>query len=129
MITDYVTLCERACHCILCYKLAMFGDYRHCDSGKIMFVICHVIPRDHVIKESHDFISKRPSRKVKIMMFFVVEEHYFTRSFTYTITIFSKAHGISCSCTPIFILTEYYQRKHASWVTVHLIYVEFPQFV
>lgn len=91
MITGYVTLCERACHCILCYKLAKFGDYRRCDSGKIMFVICHVIPRDHVIKESHDFISKRPSRKVKIMMFFVVEEHYFTCSFTSRL-LFSLKH-------------------------------------
>ena len=27
-----------------------FDDPRHCDSGDLMFLICHKTPRDHVFK-------------------------------------------------------------------------------
>ena len=29
-----------------CHHPDMFIDHRHCDSGDLMFLICHVTPRD-----------------------------------------------------------------------------------
>ena len=38
---------------MLCH-LAKFGGHRHCISTGIMFLICHVIKQDQVIKGSSD---------------------------------------------------------------------------
>ena len=40
---------------------AKFGGHGHCGSGDIMVLVCHEISRDHVIKESSDFIGGSPS--------------------------------------------------------------------
>ena len=36
---------------------AKFCGHRHCGSGDIMVSVCHVILRDHVIKEKCDFMG------------------------------------------------------------------------
>ena len=41
-------------------QLATFGGQRHCDSGDIMILVCHVISQDHVIKGSYDFFWQEP---------------------------------------------------------------------
>ena len=35
------------------------GDHRHCISGD-MFLVCHVISEDHVVKRSCDFMGGTP---------------------------------------------------------------------
>ena len=37
----------------------MFGGDKHC-GNRDMFLICHVISRDHVVQESCDSIDKSP---------------------------------------------------------------------
>ena len=44
------------------YHPTNFGDHRHCGSEKIIVLVCHVIPQDHVIKESCDFMERGLSR-------------------------------------------------------------------
>ena len=44
------------------HELARFGGHRHCDSGDIMILVCHVILQDNVIKRSYDFIGRSLSR-------------------------------------------------------------------
>ena len=34
------------------------GDDRHCDSGDLMFLICHVTSPDHVLKDLGDYVWK-----------------------------------------------------------------------
>ena len=46
------------------HLLATFGGHRHCGSGDIMFLICHVTSRDHVFKGICDFMGKSHSRPV-----------------------------------------------------------------
>ena len=41
---------------------AKFGVHRHCGSGDITILVCHVILQDHMIKESCDFRGRSPSR-------------------------------------------------------------------
>ena len=48
---------------MLCH-LAKFGGPRYCISTDIMFLICHVIKQDHVIKGSCDDNDMSLSRKV-----------------------------------------------------------------
>ena len=49
------------------HQLAKFGDHRHCDSGDIMILVCHMILQDHVIKWSFEFTGRIPSRYVTIL--------------------------------------------------------------
>ena len=44
------------------YYLAKFGDHRHCVSGYIMILVCHVTSQDHLIKGSCEFMGRSPSR-------------------------------------------------------------------
>ena len=39
---------------------AKYCHHRHCDSGDIMILACHLILQDHVIKESCDFCGWEP---------------------------------------------------------------------
>ena len=43
------------------YRLSNFDGHRYC-SSRNMFLICHVIMQDHVIKKSGDYKDKSPSR-------------------------------------------------------------------
>ena len=43
------------------YRLARFGDHRHCGSEDIKILVCQVISQDHLIKWSFDFIGRSPS--------------------------------------------------------------------
>ena len=38
-----------------------FGGYRYCGQADIIILVCHV-SKDHVIKESCEFIGRSPSR-------------------------------------------------------------------
>ena len=46
---------------------AKFGGHRHCDSGDIIVLVCHVISQEYVIKRSRDFNCSSPSMKVAIL--------------------------------------------------------------
>ena len=46
---------------IVCHNPAKFGGHKHCGSRSIMFLVCHVISQDHVIKGLCDFMDKSPS--------------------------------------------------------------------
>ena len=41
--------------------------HRHCGSGDMMVLVCHVILQVHVMKRSCDFIGRRPWRYVTIL--------------------------------------------------------------
>ena len=41
------------------HNLPKFGDYRYGSSGDI-FLVCHVIKQDHVLKVSSDLIGRSP---------------------------------------------------------------------
>ena len=48
---------------------AKFGGHRHCDSGDIIVLVCHVISQEYVIKRSRDLVvvarqGKSPSDQV-----------------------------------------------------------------
>ena len=51
-----------------------FGGHRHCGSGDIMILVCHVILQGHMIKESCDSTLRRPSRQVTILPSFVATD-------------------------------------------------------
>ena len=40
---------------------ANFEDFRHCSSGDKIIFICHVILKDHPLKELWDFMDGSPS--------------------------------------------------------------------
>ena len=42
---------------------AKFGSHRCCNSRDIMFLVCHLISQDHMIKGSSDFIGRGPLRQ------------------------------------------------------------------
>ena len=44
---------------MVCQHPAKFGGYRHCCSGDIIILVCHVISQDHLIKGLCDFIGGR----------------------------------------------------------------------
>ena len=50
------------------YHHAKFGSDKHCGSGDIMILVCHVISHKQVIKGSCNFISRSPSRYVTILL-------------------------------------------------------------
>ena len=39
-----------------------FGDHRHCGNGDLMFLICHMTSRDHMLKGLYGFIGGSPLR-------------------------------------------------------------------
>ena len=41
---------------------ATFGGFSHCGSGDEMFLMCHMISKDHVFKGLRDFIRENPSQ-------------------------------------------------------------------
>ena len=43
------------------HQLEHFGSHRHCGSGDIMILSCHVISQDHVIEGSYNFMRRSPS--------------------------------------------------------------------
>ena len=51
-----------------------FAGHRHCGSGDIMILVCHVILQDHLIKGSCDSTPRRPSRQVTIFPSFVATD-------------------------------------------------------
>ena len=44
------------------YILAKIGHHRHCGSGDITPLTCHVMPQEHMNKASFDFIGRSLSR-------------------------------------------------------------------
>ena len=46
----------------VCHHLIKFSSYRHCDSGDIMFRICHVASGDHIFRRLCEFMGGSPSR-------------------------------------------------------------------
>ena len=44
-------------------QLAKFGGHRYC-TCRDMFLLCHVIKQEYVIKGSYDFMSKNLSREI-----------------------------------------------------------------
>ena len=44
------------------YNLAKSGGHRHSGARDKMFLVCHVILQDQVIKELHKVMVKSPSR-------------------------------------------------------------------
>ena len=44
------------------HHLAKFGDHRYCSSRNVMFLVCHVIRQDLIIKGSGDYKDRNPSR-------------------------------------------------------------------
>ena len=47
---------------IASHYFAKFGDHRHCGSGDIMILGCHIIPQDYMTKGSCDFVGRIPPR-------------------------------------------------------------------
>ena len=47
---------------MICLHLAKFGGHRYCSSREKMFLVCHVIKPDQVIKGSGDYNDRSPSR-------------------------------------------------------------------
>ena len=43
------------------HHYAKCGGHRHCSSGDIMVLVCHVIMKDHMIKGWRNFIGENPS--------------------------------------------------------------------
>ena len=39
-----------------------FGGHRHCDSGDIIVLVCHLILQDHMIKVSYGTLWERGRR-------------------------------------------------------------------
>ena len=39
---------------------AKFGDHRHCVSGGLMVLVCHMILKEHKIKGSCDLMGRGP---------------------------------------------------------------------
>ena len=46
---------------MICHRPDKFDDYRH-DYGGDMFLICHVILRDHMFKVLYKFMGVCPSK-------------------------------------------------------------------
>ena len=44
-----------------CHDLAKFGGHKYFSSRDLMFLVCHVIKQDHVIKASGDYNYSSPS--------------------------------------------------------------------
>ena len=42
------------------HDLAKFDSHRYCGSRDVMFLLCHVIWQDHVIKGSGDYSNRNP---------------------------------------------------------------------
>ena len=44
----------------VCHHPGKFCEHRHCDSGDIVFLICHVISREHTFKGLCEFRVEEP---------------------------------------------------------------------
>ena len=47
-------------------------EHKHCDSGDILFFICHVSSREHMLKELGEFMGRSSSRSVTTLPCLVV---------------------------------------------------------
>ena len=47
---------------MLCHHLAKFGGHRYRSSRNILFLVCHAIKQDHVIKGSGDYNDRSSSK-------------------------------------------------------------------
>ena len=47
------------------HHIAKFGGHRYCNSS--MFLVCHIIKKDHITKVSGDYNHKSSSRQVTIL--------------------------------------------------------------
>ena len=45
---------------MVCHRLAKFGGHSYC-SSRNMFLVCHVIKQDHVIKGLGEYNDRNPS--------------------------------------------------------------------
>ena len=48
----------------ICHHTGRSCEHKHCDSGEIAFLICHVISREHMSKRLCEFMGERPSWRV-----------------------------------------------------------------
>ena len=48
---------------MVCQHLSKFGGHRYCSSRDMMFLVCHVIKQDHVIKGSGGYNNRAPQGK------------------------------------------------------------------
>ena len=73
---------------MVCHHPAKFGGHRHCGSGDML--ICHISSRDHVFKESCDFMFGSLSLKVNTRLNLVA-----TQAWTLPIVILAKMCSFS----------------------------------
>ena len=45
--------------------------HRHYDKGDIMFLICHVVSNEHMLKGLHEFLCGGPSQRVTTFPFLI----------------------------------------------------------
>ena len=67
--TTHVTLQDhviKALYDFMVSALSKFGGHRHCGTGNVTALVCHLISQDHQIKGSWDFIRRIPSWQVII---------------------------------------------------------------
>ena len=75
----------------------MFGGPRHCRSGDIMVLICHVISQNHVLKRSFDVMGRRRSWEVTIVQSLVGIGTLVEKTFL-VCHVISKDHVIKGAC-------------------------------
>ena len=56
---------------MVCHRFAKFGSHSYC-SSRNMFLVCHVIKQDHVIKELGKYNDRNPSEYVPLLPGLVV---------------------------------------------------------
>ena len=44
----------------VCHHTDKSCDHNHCNSGDIMFLICHVTSREHMFKGLYEFMGEAP---------------------------------------------------------------------
>ena len=49
------------------HHITKFDGHRHCGSGDIVVLVCHIISQDYVIKWSCDFMDESPLKPVIIL--------------------------------------------------------------
>ena len=50
---------------MVCHHLAQFRGHRYCGSRDMIFLVCHVIYQDHVIKGSGEYINRAHQGKLQ----------------------------------------------------------------
>ena len=48
---------------LVCQNLAKSCDHRHCDTGDLMFLICHMTSNNHLFRGLYNFIVESPLNK------------------------------------------------------------------